>query len=574
MKLWNNICFGIRNLFKDQKDRFIEENSSLFSGGKGCVLIIVILIVIPLLGFLGYKGYQKYLEHDYTLRAEATYQAQYYKEALKNYEALARLDNVDAIVMVAQMYLDGKGTAKDQKKAIDYLHKAAQLGSTEAMTKLGKLYYASGFVNRTCLGRDYQKAHAWFVKAGKNADALDALGHMYKEGLGVEKNEQLAHKYFDEWISLYASKAQAGDKEAQFQLGNFYLDGLHHSSNEELALQWLEKSAEQDYIPALEILAPIYLYGGEKIQAMPDKAQKLYARLIELYKKEALDGKVDSMIALSSIYSIGTGVERDLEMSVKYLLDAYNKESIEACEILADLVEREKISLPNGLTAQELKDTILILKENEASKGNIAAMNELGFRALNKNNVEIDLYTGYERVVIDYISAIKWFTLAADAGDAQAMLELGKIYNETTDPGIKSMDLTIHWFNKSAEQCYEPAYFELGALYSKPNTPIENIKTSQYWYELAATQGTQEAQMILAKSLAKGGKGAQPDYINALKWLLVVKLGNDNSENKDLELESEILELEAQYSHYLTPEEVNNVKKSAENMRKQYGTRW
>ncbi|MDD6177514.1 MAG: tetratricopeptide repeat protein [Ruminobacter sp.] len=574
MKWWKNTWFSFRDWFSDWSKRFSEERSSLFSTSRGRVAVISFIIGVLILSIIGYYLYQMYLIHDYRLRAQSTYDGGFYSEAIKNYEALAELGDEEGLFKAAEMYLEGIGIPKDQKKAIEYLHIAADLGSSEAMTKLGMLYYASSFINRTCLGHDYRKALEWFQKAGKNPDALEALATMYQKGLGVEKNEKIAQNYFDEWINVYAVRAQDGDAKSQYLLGLYYSDGVRHSVDEEKSLSWYEKSAAQGYIPALEVLAFTYTYGGEKIQKNPEKAKETYEKLISLYEKNAEEGKVDSLIALSSMYMSGIGVEKNTKRAVEYLERAIGKNSPQALDILADLIEEEGITLENNETPANLRKEANDIRESEATRGNISMMKELGYRALSENHESVDPATGMIKLGIDYTNAIKWFTQAAQAGDAPAMLELGQIYDKTKDNSLKSLKLAEYWYKKSAEQCYEPAYLELGDLYNRPNTEFENAKIAQSWYELSATQGTQNAQLLLAKSLASGGKGAQPDYLNALKWLLVVKHDlEDDKENREAELK-EINALEKQYSHYLTDEEIENVKTSALNMYKQYGTEW
>ena len=574
MKWWNNLCFRLRDWFEDWSARFSEERGATFSTTKGRMYAVLFVILVVALAFGGYKGYRMYLVHDYTLRANAAYQAEAYQEAIKNYEELALLGDENGLFKAAQMYLEGTGIPKDQKTAITYLHTAADLGSTEAMTKLGMLYYASGFTNRTCLGHNYRQAYYWFNKAGKTPEALEALGTMYQKGLGVEQNDKLAQNYFDKWVDVYAHQANEGDAKAQYMLGNYYSDGVRHSVDEEKAVAWYEKSAQQGYIPALEVLGFIYNYGGEKIKQDHQKATKIYQKLRSIYEEEVKAGKVDAMLALSSMYSSGFGMEKNVQKSVEYLQLATAKGSATAFEILADVAEREGVALPNNQTPEDLRLEAIRHKELEASRGNISVMKELGFRALSENHEEVNPFTGVIKSGVDYVSAIKWFTAAANAGDAPAMLELGRIYNETTDQGIKSLKLAEYWFKKSADQCYEPAYFELGALYSKPDTPYENAKVAQSWYELAATQGTQEAQLMLSRALASGGKGAQPDYENALKWLLVVKYGVEKFKDTRSELMKEILILEQKYSHYLTDEEIKSAQQAALIMREKYGTEW
>ena len=67
----------------------------------------------------------------------------------------------------------------------------------------------------------------------------------------------------------------------------------------------------------------------------------------------------------------------------------------------------------------------------------------------------------------------------------------------------------------------------------------------------------------------------QPDYVNALKWLLVVKKGAELSGDTATDgLYGEVLELEKQYAHYLTLDEVGKVHHEVQVMVEKYGTNW
>lgn len=583
MKWWNDLWFSFRDWFADWSSRLSSERSSLFTTSSGRKQILSFVVVVILGTIAVYYGYKQHKISDFRKRATVAYEAGGgYKEALKNYEALVKLNDREALFKASEMYLEGLGTSKNQKKAISYLQTAAEQGDAGAMTKLGMLYYASGFINRTCLGHNYRKAHEWFVKAGNDPDALEALGTMYQRGLGVKPNAEIAQNYFDEWINVYLVRANKGDAKAQYMLGRYFSDGIRHTIDEQKALEWYEKSAAGDYVPALETLGFMYSFGGETIKPDSAKANDIYAKLRAIYEKQATTGKTDAMIALSNMYQTGLGVEQDIKRSVEYLVKAAELNSSIAMDALVDLATSGTIELPEGFTVKGLKREAENIRERRAEQGSISLMKELGFRALSGelNTVETSsMNESYENQLgteneVHYLDAVRWFSAAAQAGDAPAMLELGRIYHESTDPDIKNDKLSEFWFRKSAEQCYEPAYLELGALYSIPGIEFENAKEAQKWYDRAATQGNSEAQLLLAKALALGGKGAQPDYSNALKWLLVVKKGLALREDAKSPLMVEIEELEQAYSHYLTDEELNRVHKDAEGMLIKYGADW
>lgn len=94
-------------------------------------------------------------------------------------------------------------------------------------------------------------------------------------------------------ISKYQAKAQAGDARAQHKLAELYFD-----EQEEQALYWLNKSAEQDYVPALLDLASLAENRGDLhscilnlIKAASLRNQNAANALGDIYLREKSDIK-------------------------------------------------------------------------------------------------------------------------------------------------------------------------------------------------------------------------------------------------------------------------------------------
>ena len=70
--------------------------------------------------------------------------------------------------------------------------------------------------------------------------------------------------------------------------------------------------------------------------------------------------------------------------------------------------------------------------------------------------------TGY--VQKDYVQAAFWLTKAAERGNMDAQLKLGKMYLE--GQGVpQNNDVAVAWIHKSTEQDHEWAYYQLGVMY-------------------------------------------------------------------------------------------------------------
>ena len=96
----------------------------------------------------------------------------------------------------------------------------------------------------------------------------------------------------------------------------------------------------------------------------------------------------------------------------------------------------------------------------------------------------------------DFAAAVKWFTLAAEQGDADAQFNLGMVYwdGEGVSQDIKA---AMKWFTLAAEQGDADAQNILGVMYDEGEGVSQNIKAAMKWFKLAFEQGDADAQKTL-----------------------------------------------------------------------------
>ena len=80
--------------------------------------------------------------------------------------------------------------------------------------------------------------------------------------------------------------------------------------------------------------------------------------------------------------------------------------------------------------------------------------------------------------------------------------------------------------------------------------------------------------MALARAFAEGGRGAQPDFREALKWLLVVRISMEKAGDTAGQEYKAIQELQESFEYHLQPDEIREARTAAENMHEIYGTDW
>ena len=111
-----------------------------------------------------------------------------------------------------------------------------------------------------------------------------------------------------------------------------------------------------------------------------------------------------------------------------------------------------------------------------------------------------------------------WCRSAAEHGDAQAQLELGKFYE--MGKGVpRDFEEAAAWYLKAAERGHAEAQFHLGELYHQINLlGLRDDEKAAVWYLKAAEQGHKLAQYEIGRMYLLG-IGVQQDCAKAAAWL-------------------------------------------------------
>lgn len=122
-------------------------------------------------------------------------------------------------------------------------------------------------------------------------------------------------------------------------------------------------------------------------------------------------------------------------------------------------------------------------------------------------------YWSGEGVPVDKSEAVKWFTKAAEQGDADAQYILGICY-DNGDGVTEDNSEAVKWYTKAAEQGHAGAQCTLGICYENGYGVSEDKAEAVKWYTKAAEQGLAMAQNQLAWLLHTSGKDQE-----ALPWI-------------------------------------------------------
>ena len=242
------------------------------------------------------------------------------------------------------------------------------------------------------------------------------------------------HRYkeaFDNFLPL----AEKGDYRSQYYIGYLYLYGLGVAKNEKLAVDYIQKSADQDYDSAQALLG--YLYGEGRVVPIDKK------KSINYYKKAAERGNTSALLNLGLAYYKGEGVTKNDQTAIEML---------------------EKVPLDQQPLAGRYLGNIYI------------------------NSAAPDRYQ----------KALRAYSASANNGDVASFYALGKIFSDEAS-GVKDDKRSIDFYTYAASQGYIPAQYFLGIAYVNAEGVERNLYLGHAWLELASMQRYAPASSALAE---------------------------------------------------------------------------
>ncbi|CAK7566812.1 MAG: hypothetical protein SEPTF4163_004765 [Sporothrix epigloea] len=224
---------------------------------------------------------------------------------------------------------EGGGTRKDPLKAMQWYKRAATLGDTPAMYKVGMIMLKGLFGQQ----RNPREAIGWLKRAAERADsenphALHELGLLYESAQPndvVLRDEAYA-------FQLFQQAADLGYKFSQFRLGCAYEYGLMGCPVDgRLSIMWYSKAATQEEHQSELALSGWYLTGAEGVLQQSDTEAYLWAR------KAATAGLAKAEYAMGYFTETGIGVAANLEDAKRWYWRAAAQDLPKARERLEDL---------------------------------------------------------------------------------------------------------------------------------------------------------------------------------------------------------------------------------------------
>ena len=246
-------------------------------------------------------------------------------EALRWIKKAAAVGSTEALLKLGVIFDEGGlGTHPSARKAAGFLEQAANRGVAEAQRRLGLLYYEG-----RGLGRDLALATKWLQLASDQGDAEA------QHGLACCL-EGRKHASWKSALFWYRKAAEQGHVESQRKIGNHLLSGDHTRKNVGEAVNWYRKAAERSDARAQFALGELYEHGANEIVEQSD------IEAMRWYRKAADQHLPEAQYAMGCCLEEGRGVRRNNSEAAWWYLLAAKQGLANAQFRLANMTEEGK----------------------------------------------------------------------------------------------------------------------------------------------------------------------------------------------------------------------------------------
>jgi hypothetical protein len=424
----------------------------------------------------------------------------------------------------------------------------------------GKIMYPDGSVYSGAI-KDRAPNGSGKIYIEKNGIKEKTYNGIWIYGKQVQARQYVSNeKSYTGLFSTYPilEAALNGDSKAMYKLGLF----LIQHKDFEPAVQWLQKSADAGYGPALFKLGQAYIDGEwvkeDKTKALPLKFKAIsmlmpaekgedeevwvslglyttqlqkYDRALELFKKAAEKNNPEALMAIGAFYENGYGVPKDLKISEQWFIKAAETGDITAQHYLADqyqngtfpksLEQQTRWLIAAGLNGSAVayfelgqlnydKKNGLNYFENAAALGNVTAI----FRAANYY-----LY-GYAGIPADISIGMQKMETAVEKGSVDAMLAMADIYRFNRLSIGGNMSKAIQYYEKAAGKGSLKAYEELGFMFLYPSYGTTGDYEKGFnWAKKGAALGSGQCHSLIGAAY-NDGRFVPRNQTTAVSWFI------------------------------------------------------
>ncbi len=387
------------------------------------------------------------------------------QEAVKWYELAANNGHVWAMLNLAFIYANGTLGTPDYEKALAWFEKAGAGNPPKHYLGAGNLgiFLYRGIGTKA----DPARANALFAQY-KNDDIICYLGH-----IGQCPDKSVTFEQALELLKLWAEKKK--DPHAQYLLGLRYEYGHGVKPSLKQAMSWYKRAAEKKH-PAANFRIG-YLYQNywrefdlEYLEYMP--------KALKFYTIGAEGGNADALAAMGYCYTAGMGIKRNSSTAQAcyekcLLIDASHAQANNnLANILLEQARKRKGAEAGPLTAKALQ-----LYEAASTQGLALASLNLAHEYKNGTLVPADQQKAYA-----------YFEKAADQGSPDAHYLLGQIHEKGEGVPITLSEAAYH-YRLAALDRHSIALDRLCEIYLASDSSLRDLDRGIFWLSLKAQQG-------------------------------------------------------------------------------------
>ncbi len=398
---------------------------------------------------------------------------------------------------------------------------------------------------RTCLvgsekvERDFSRALSLFREEADvgNALAMQELGRIYANGLGVETDANQSHTWYEKAFQAFCFLEQNGNPKnktyLQYRIGKMFEAGLGTQQDYVQAARWYSKAVQKEHKYAQYSLAGLYYRGNGVAQD--------FGRAFRLYEASANKNNPYACCEFAKMLRDGIGTVCNTTRANEYFTSAFNGFSALEESSPDDKLEYRLGQMLHTGTGVEKDDAIAeVLLQKSAEAGNVNAQYSLAMLWLNDETKDTDkavsllkksadnensmaqyvlgkLYLEGAVVEKDVLQAEKLFLLSAEQENAYAQYQLGKLYLSGNDSIAQDNEAALAWFQKSAEQNNASAQYALGKIYLSGEIAPKDVVRAKAMFEKSAGQGNAFAAYQLGK-LYWNGEELDRNPEKAIAW--------------------------------------------------------
>lgn len=427
-----------------------------------------------------------------------------------------------ALCLEAHAHFFGHGRSVDRCKALDLYKQAAALGSGEAMRCLGSMFWHGG----DATPRNTYVAEQWFTRAVSNSEgdleACFVLGSFLLEQSVHQKTAQFVQDMRARGERQLTMAADRGHAEAQYRLARL----LEKRGKEDAALIWYRRAAEQYHSRAQAAVGRILLDAK-------DGSDSEAVHWLQLSLESGDDADGEALALLGELYSSKGGrggIVRDVDRALTFLRRAVAAGSRRGMLLLALLLlhrsdKQSSVALQDGGDMHDDALRLLMMaahydSDKETDGIDVAVATEALFQIgelLHASPLLRDrsgalrfyvraakmkpphakaatraaslLYSGSGvAVAVDKSRAHELYSIAAAAGDAEALNALGLMHEDGDGCELDFREAAA-CYRRAAAQGHAPAHFNLGCLLAHGKGVARDLVAAQTHFEQALAMG-------------------------------------------------------------------------------------